>query len=143
MPIFSRESKDNLAGVDRDLQRLFQRVILGADCTIMEGRRSAERQQQLVAEGKSKTLNSKHLTGKAVDVAPYWSEAPHIRWPGAPGISPEETIERWRRWSAFGGYVRGIADMLNIKVRWGQDWNGDWNFSEHKFIDSPHWELVD
>ena len=41
------------------------------DVTIIEGLRTEARQAELVAQGKSKTKYSKHLEGKAVDLAPY------------------------------------------------------------------------
>ena len=85
-----------------------------------------ERQRQLFAEGKSKTLNSRHLTGDAVDVMPY-----PIDW--------DDT----KRHYAFCGYVRGIADMLGIKVRGGHDWNMNWIFTDQTFHDIPHWEIVE
>ncbi len=148
MPRFSRRSLRRRQGVHPDLCRLFDRVVLHFDCLTLKngGVRTPELQQSLVDSGASKTLNSKHLIqpsgyGHAIDIAPYWRETPHIRWP-SDDLEVEETIERWRIWSAFGGYVKGVAEGLGISVRWGQDWDGDWNFAEHDFIDSPHWELI-
>jgi peptidoglycan L-alanyl-D-glutamate endopeptidase CwlK len=51
----------------------------GFDPYLNEGRRSKERQAELFSEGKSKTLQSKHLTGDAWDICLYkhgW-DAPH------------------------------------------------------------------
>jgi len=70
MPKFSKASLDRLLTVHEDLQRLFFEVIDHYDCSILEGIRSPERQRELVRTGKSKTLNSKHLKGWAVDVSP-------------------------------------------------------------------------
>ncbi len=126
MPTFSNKSKDHLQTVHPDLRRLFQRVILDVDCTILEGKRTGERQRQLFADGKSKTLNSKHLTGQAIDVMCY-----PVDWTD------------WNRNYAFCGYVRGIARALNIQVRGGFDWDDDFTFRDQKFVDLPHWELVD
>jgi hypothetical protein len=45
------------------------------------------------------------------------------------------------RWYSFGGYVRGIAEGMEINVRWGGDWDSDWSFIDQTFHDLPHWEL--
>lgn len=127
MPAFSERSKSVLRTVDPELQRLFNRVVLQFDCTILYpdgGKRTIERQRQLVEAEVSQTLNSKHLTGNAVDVAPY-----PIDW------------HDLNRWYAFGGYVRAVAEQLGIHVRWGGDWDMDWTFTDQSFHDLPHWEL--
>jgi peptidoglycan L-alanyl-D-glutamate endopeptidase CwlK len=126
MPYFSERSNAVLDTVHPTLQQLFRRVVLQHDCTILPdgGKRTEARQAELVAAGKSQTMHSKHLTGHAVDVAPY-----PIDW------------EDWKRWYAFGGYVRGIAEGMEIDVRWGGDWNGDWSYIDQSFHDLPHWEL--
>ena len=60
-----------LAGVHPDLVRVVRRLIdEGVQFKVIEGVRSLERQRALFAAGKSKTMNSRHLTGHAVDLAP-------------------------------------------------------------------------
>jgi len=125
MPSFSHSSWEKLAAVHEDLQKVFIKVVETFDCTILEGLRTPERQAQLVAENKSKTLHSKHLTGRAVDVAPY-------------PIDFHDT----ERFYLFAGYVLGVAQMLGIRLRWGGDWDSDWNVQEETFKDLVHWELV-
>ncbi len=148
MPRFSARSLSRLDTTHPDLQRLFKRVVLRFDCSILEGVRTIEQQREYVQKGASHTLDSKHLKqssgfAHAVDVAPWWAEKPHIRWPDEDkDLDVEELIERWRVWSAFVGYVRGVAESLEIDVRSGQDWDSDWRFNDHSFIDSPHWELI-
>jgi peptidoglycan L-alanyl-D-glutamate endopeptidase CwlK len=149
LPSFSQRSLERRAGVHPDLCRLADRAVLRFDCTVLHngGVRSPELQLDLYNQKLTKTLDSKHLMqmdgwGHALDLAPWWPDEPHVRWPGEEGISEAERIERWRRWSAFGGYMMGLAEWMGINVRWGQDWDRDWNFAEHSFIDSPHWELL-
>jgi peptidoglycan L-alanyl-D-glutamate endopeptidase CwlK len=127
MPKFSERSLDVLHTVHPDLQYLFKMVVLRFDCTILPdgGYRTPERQQELYDAGHSKTLNSKHLTGRAVDVAPY-----PIDW------------DDMKRWYAFCGYVRGTAERLEVDVRGGFDWDSDWTFTDQTFHDLPHWELL-
>jgi len=115
MPRFSVRSLSRLDTTHPDLQRLFKRVVLHFDCSILEGVRTIEQQREYVQKGASHTLDSKHLKqssgfAHAVDVAPWWAERPHIRWPDEDkDLDVEELIERWRVWSAFVGYVRGVA----------------------------------
>ena len=69
---FSQRSLDRLQGVHPDMVKLMTKSIEDSpyDFGITEGFRSSERQLTLVAEGKSQTKNSRHLTGHAVDIAP-------------------------------------------------------------------------
>lgn len=130
MPKFSSRSANILAECHTDLQRVFNEVIKSWDCTVIEGKRSEEKQKENVAKGVSKTLNSKHVyplgqPSLAVDVAPYpvvWGDT--------------------NRFYAFAGFVLGTAAQLGIKLRWGGDWDSDRDLRDQKFIDLPHFELV-
>ena len=66
----SKKSYDNLVGVHQDLVNCVTLAIQVSttDFMVNEGVRSIERQRQLVAKGASRTMNSKHLTGNAVDL---------------------------------------------------------------------------
>ncbi|MCV5473136.1 M15 family metallopeptidase, partial [Escherichia coli] len=70
---FSCRSEKNLEGVRPQLVAVVRRALelTEVDFGITEGLRTKERQKQLVAEGKSQTMNSRHLTGDAVDVVAY------------------------------------------------------------------------
>ena len=94
------------------------------DVTVIEGLRTKERQEELVASGASKTKYSKHLEGKAVDLAPY----------------PIDWKDR-DRFHYMGGMIRGIAKQLNVNVRWGGDWDGDGETKDNGFDDLVHVEL--
>ena len=135
MPKFSKASLDRLLSTHEDLQRLFFEVIDHYDCSILEGIRSPERQRELVRTGKSKTLNSKHLKGWAVDVVP----CNPIDWSA-------QGQERMRH---FAGFVFGVAAGLGIvdRLRWGGDWDGDAmtkgdGLRDQSFMDLPHFELT-
>ena len=71
MPRFSKKSLRELDTCDPLLQYLFKEVVKHFDCSIIEGKRSLKEQKELLKEGATKTLDSAHLTGKAVDVYPY------------------------------------------------------------------------
>ena len=68
---FGKKSEEKLASVHRDLSRVARKALelSPVDFGITEGLRSEEKQKQLVAEGASKTMKSKHLTGHAIDIA--------------------------------------------------------------------------
>ena len=123
---FGKRSEKRLKGVDIKLQHILRRLIKIMDVTIIEGVRSQERQDELVKKGASKTKYSKHITGKAVDLAPY-----PIDW------------EDRERFHYMGGMLRGIAHELDIKVRWGGDWDSDGEFKDNSFDDLVHIELKD
>ena len=69
--ILSRRSMKNLEGVHEDLVKVVQRAleITEVDFTVIEGVRSHEKQAQLLRTGATRTMNSRHLTGHAVDLA--------------------------------------------------------------------------
>ncbi len=117
---FSKRSRDNLIGVHPDLVAVveFAITISDVDFTVIEGRRTVERQRQLYAKGASKTMNSRHLTGHAVDLAPYIDGA--IRWDWPPFYKIAEAMKE---------SARGLGTPLT--------WGGDWT----TFKDGPHFEL--
>ena len=126
MPHFGKRSNERLKGVDIRLQHILRRLVKIMDVTIIEGLRTQERQNELLKKGASKTKYSKHIEGKAVDVAPY-----PIDW------------EDRERFHYMGGMLRGIAHELDIKIRWGGDWDSDGEIADNSFDDLVHVELID
>jgi len=129
MPQFGRRSKEQLSSCHSDLQRLFNEVIKHYDCTILEGYRSNENQLKAFNAGKSRIKSGgKHNQSPslAADVAPW-----PIDWKDKD------------RFYHFAGIVQGIAKMLNIKIRWGGDWDSDNDLKDQTLYDLPHFELID
>lgn len=126
MPKFGKRSKERLRGVDTRLVNVLNELIKIMDVTIIEGLRSKQRQEILLKEGKTKTKFSKHIEGKAVDLAPY-----PVDW------------EDRDRFHYMGGMIRGIAKQLNINVRWGGDWDSDGETKDNRFDDLVHVEIRD
>tara|TARA_R100001594_G_scaffold136728_1_gene179251 strand:+ start:44 stop:421 length:378 start_codon:yes stop_codon:yes gene_type:complete len=124
MPRFGKRSKERLKGVDTKLVNVLNELIKIMDVTIIEGLRSEERQEKLLKEGKTKTKFSKHIQGKAVDLAPY----------------PIDWDDR-DRFHYMGGMIRGIAKQLNVNVRWGGDWDSDGETKDNSFDDLVHVEI--
>lgn len=128
MPSFSDTSKAKLATCHPDLRRLFNEVVKGFDCTIVEGYRNKEKQDSLYPRfTQVKFPNSKHNVqpSNAVDVVPY-----PIDW------------DDHHRMYYFAGYVTGVAERLGISVRWGGDWDTDTEVSDNSFNDLVHFELT-
>ena len=126
MPRFGKRSKQRLKGVNMVLVHILGKLVEIMDVTIIEGVRTQERQNELVKKGASKTKYSKHIEGRAVDVAPY----------------PIDWKDR-ERFHYMGGMLRGIAHELNIKVRWGGDWDSDGEIADNSFDDLVHVEVID
>lgn len=122
----------------RDTQRLQDlhpdliRVVRGAAMhyrpsgrfIVVEGRRPLERQRELFAAGKSKTMKSRHLTGHAVDLAPMVD----LNGDGAAELT-------WIREHFFPivDAMRSSAAAAGVLIEWGGDWT--------TFVDMPHWQL--
>jgi len=113
-------SRAKLAEVHPDLRRVVERAIelTPVDFIVFEGLRTQERQQALVAAGHSRTLNSRHLTGHAVDLVPYVAGRP--RWDA--GLCRQ-----------VAGAMKLAAAELGVPVEWGGDWAS--------FFDGPHFQL--
>jgi peptidoglycan LD-endopeptidase CwlK len=118
--VLGTRSLKRLEGVHPDLVRVVQRAIklTPIDFTVLEGRRTPERQRELFAQGATKTLNSRHLTGHAVDLAPFVGG--EVRWD-------------WPLYHKLAAVVKDAARQENVPIQWGGDWR--------TFKDGPHWEL--
>ena len=108
MPKFGKRSRERLATCDERLQKVFNEVIKFVDCSVLEGHRGQERQDQLFDEGKTKVRfpNGRHNSdpSRAVDVTPY-----PINW------------QDRERQTLFAGFVIGVANQKGITLRWAGD----------------------
>ena len=116
----SERSHQRLQGVHPDLQRivLLAATLTDTDFIITEGLRTVERQRQLVAKGASQTMNSRHITGHAVDLAATVDG--EVRWD-------------WPLYHRLATAMKEAARQLGIRMVWGGDWRS--------FKDGPHFEL--
>jgi peptidoglycan L-alanyl-D-glutamate endopeptidase CwlK len=115
-----KRSRTRLAGLHPDLVVVVATAITMTDIdfTVLEGRRSIERQRQLVLKGASQTLRSRHLTGHAVDLGAY--VAGQVRWD-------------WPLYHQINKAMKRAAEQCEINIEWGGDWK--------TFKDGPHFQL--
>ena len=144
----SQMSKGRLQGVHPDLVAVVKEAIrlTTQDFYVLEGLRSRQRQYELVQKGKSQTMESRHLTGHAVDLAPY----PYGGDIDGDGI---HNGADWDQYFPIADAVIKAAVKLNVPVRWGGNWrvtdvrsfNGNAKQLNEaysgSFPDGPHFEL--
>lgn len=137
---YGKRSLANLDTCDPRLQELAFKVLSYGvmDISVIEGHRSAERQQQLYKEHKSQLdgvtefSNHQAMPSKAMDLLPY------------PAVV--NGVNVWKdtyRLSVMVGLILAAAAELGIGIRTGSDWNGTGNGEDNSFIDFPHFELID
>lgn len=119
---FSARSAGNLAGVHPKLQLVAARALelTTVDFLVTDGLRTLAEQRKLVAKGASKTMKSKHLLGRAIDV---------VAWVGGT-FSYKESLMK-----AISVAFKQAAEELNVPIEWGGDWKS--------FVDTPHFQLKD
>ena len=118
--ILGARSLARLEGVHPDLVRVVKKAAAMSDLdfTVLEGLRTLDRQKQLFAQKATKTMNSRHLTGHAVDLAPMLGGK--VSWD-------------WPLYHRLAKIVKAAAAAENVPITWGGDWR--------TFKDGPHWEL--
>lgn len=134
MPIFSQTSLKRLETCDPRLQDICQDVIRHFDFVVVAGHRNEEDQNRAYEERKStkRWPHSKHNTypSIAVDLAPYKA---------GKGIDWEDK----RGFYLLAGFIIGVAAAKGIRLRWGGDWDKDWDLDDQDLIDLPHFEIVE
>jgi peptidoglycan L-alanyl-D-glutamate endopeptidase CwlK len=118
--VLGHRSLARLEGVHPDLVRVVKKAAAMSplDFTVLEGLRTLERQKQLSQLGATKTLNSRHLTGHAVDLAPMVGGT--VRWD-------------WPLYHRLAKIIKEAAVAENVPIEWGGNWK--------TFKDGPHWQL--
>jgi len=116
--MMNARSERNLIGVHPDLVKVVTRAAGKSSFLVTEGLRTKARQAQLVKAGASQTMNSRHITGHAVDVAAIVNG--EARWD-------------WPLYAAIADKMKAAAKELGVPIVWGGDWR--------KFKDGPHFEL--
>lgn len=120
MPSLSTASRSKLVDVHPALVAVIERAVIETpvDFRVTEGRRTVARQKQLFAAGATQTMNSRHLTGHAVDVVALVGGQVRWDWPLYPRIASA---------------IKQAALELHTPIVWGGDWK--------TLKDGPHFEL--
>lgn len=122
----SARSLQRLQGVHPQLVAVVKAAIAisKTDFTVVEGVRTIEKQREYFLAGKSKTMNSRHLTGHAVDLMPYGD---------FDGDGDLEGSWELRDFYPLNDAMQQAAATLGVKITWGGSWAS--------FVDAPHWEI--
>jgi peptidoglycan L-alanyl-D-glutamate endopeptidase CwlK len=115
-----QRSKLRLKGVHPDLMKVVECAIriTTVDFAVLEGLRTPERQKALVEAGASQTLNSRHITGHAVDLGAWVGD--EVRWD-------------WPLYHKIAAAMKDASKQVNVPIEWGGDWRN--------FKDGPHFQL--
>jgi peptidoglycan L-alanyl-D-glutamate endopeptidase CwlK len=110
----SKSSLKCLHGVHPDLVRVVQRAIILTECDfkVIEGLRTVARQKRLFEAGATRTMNSRHLTGHAVDLAALVDGK--VRWD-------------WPLYSQIAKAMKQAAIDENVPIVWGAVWDKNLN----------------
>lgn len=128
-------SRDRLKGVHPDLVDVVERAAaIGPAFIVTEGLRTTERQKQLLLAGASRTMNSRHITGHAVDLAALVDGK--VRWD-------------WPLYCKLAEAMRAASVERGIPIRWGGTWKllseisgpVTMDILSRSFPDGPHFEL--
>lgn len=135
----SQRSINRMEYVHPDLQKVVEQAIFVTDVDfgVTEGLRAWKRQEQLMKEGKTKTMKSKHLTcieghnslwyGGAVDIVAY-----------------KDGLVCWDDPALYESIAKAFfkaAEQVGVQIRWGGDWDRDGDRSDQTFDDLCHFEL--
>ena len=146
MTALSARSELRLAGVHPDLVRVVQNLAKGgALFQVHEGLRTVERQRDLVAAGASQTMNSRNITGHAVDLLPL--------------VDGQPTFD-WKYYYPMADAFRAATIAEKVPIIWGGAWGllmtdyatakaGQDRYAarvraqgQRPFLDGPHFELA-
>ena len=132
----SRRSYDRLTDVDYRLIYLCEQAIkktkVDFGIAYLGGRRTAEQQNELFKADRSTkdgyTKLSKHQSGQAFDVIPF--------------IKGKVVENDWN-YAMICQAILSIADLLELKIRTGSDWDMDGEYlTDQTFKDVGHYEII-
>jgi hypothetical protein len=138
MPKFGTSSKARLIECDVRIQEILNEVIEYYDCAILTGHRDKQTQEAMYfsepQRSKVRWPNSKHnsFPSMAVDVAP---------WP-----IPQKWGEKWKdrvKFYELKAIIFYVAAQKGYKVRYGGDWDMDYDYHDNKFDDLVHFEIIE
>ena len=145
----SKRSLKKLNGVDNNLVEVVKLAIgyTEVDFGVTYGMRTLKEQQKLFDSGRSQTMKSKHLDGRAVDLVAYFGKK----------VSWELNV-----YDEICDAMSEAAEQVGIPIKWGAAWSEgdirDYSGSaedamnayidlrrsqgRRPFIDAPHFEMI-
>jgi peptidoglycan L-alanyl-D-glutamate endopeptidase CwlK len=114
--MLTARDRKRLEGVHPDLIRVVERARRDVEFYVSEGVRTLERQREMIAQGVSKTMNSRHLTGHAVDLYPV-SDVP------VPAMTARDL-------APVVSAIRRAAHAEGVPLIHGADWG--WDHPHHE-----------
>lgn len=149
MAKFGKRSNSRLITCVPEIQETAHKVVEIFDCSVLCGVRSKCLQNEyfnsVPQRSKVEWPNSKHNVlvptdlSKAIDIVPYHSSAPHIRWPDKDSPTFAKDLAHFY---IFATVFRMTALSLGYVFRSGFDWDQDWMINDQKFDDLPHHEFI-
>jgi len=158
--ILSKKGREIYQTLHNDLQLIIDGILeyCVVDITLVEGHRAPSKQFEYYKKGREKTGDgvwkivnkSKVITNidgykkkgkhnydpsRAIDVCAYVSGKPHLSW-------------NHTQLAYIAGTAMMVAEVLyaegkiSHKLRWGNDWDMDGDFSDNSLVDAPHLELI-
>lgn len=141
---FGQKSYSFLLTCHPDLIRLGEEAIASSpmDFSCTDGARDAETQAKKFAEGLTKVQFSKHQMepSHAVHFDPFPVLYPVVK-PENTAAETMEAVKRYARYYMLAMHIRATAERIGIKIRWGGDWDGDYDVMDQTFDDLAHYEL--
>lgn len=139
MPQFGPTSRKRLLTCSPGLQLVMNTAIKsGPDFTVLEGHRPTAKQLEYYAKGRTtpgpivthvdgvnRMSEHNYSPSRAADIAPW-----PIDWDDV------------SRFMVLGGYILAVANILKVPLRWGADWNRNYDTSDERFVDLPHFEQI-
>ena len=129
-------TKENLMNVNPVLSAVAVFAMLyfsEVDFTVTEGKRTPERQAQLVKQGASQTYKSYHVDndGNPIDAEAF--DAYPIDPKTGKLVTDNKTEYQKELWNKLNKGIQGAATMLSVKITWGGTWK--------TLVDMPHWQM--
>jgi peptidoglycan L-alanyl-D-glutamate endopeptidase CwlK len=141
-------SRRHLVGVHPDLVACVQEAIAltPQDFRVQEGVRTVARQRALLASGASQTMDSRHLTGHAVDLVALVGGVPRWDWPLYYSIVPAmaEAARKLRLpliWGGTWAYCGNILTPEDAELAVLAYGDASRAKGRRPFTDGPHYQL--
>lgn len=119
------KEEKRLSSVHPDLEKVVRlaikklaKAVPSISIYVLEGIRTKARQEELFKAGATRTMNSRHLTGHAIDLGAYVNNK--LRWD-------------WPLYNVINAAMKEASEELNIPIEWGGNWR--------TFKDGPHYQL--